>query len=430
MSIERSDELRAHYANNSISIDWIPHPNQHSFRWKTIHGKWVTSRRRVKNHETLLKAIGKDIVSDLYISTSRWLEPIDLPRLRDTERPHPILLDHLVVFDIDVAPLSYQNLEKARTTAVNLYNYLQNESTIEFLSCSFSGSKGFHLFYTDLERETFAIEDPKEREEEVRNKRKQLLTRVIGEGFHVDPRVTADTRRIIRLPGSLHGTTGFQCTKLELDDLNMPIKQLLDLIPRIQSAVKIPKRAKSPKEKKSKPKKKKAKIPSVSKQHHLVEASTHVAGTKDRSVIFLWLPLRWGSPQEAMEHALEIMHAEDLGLCSFWQQNEQVLMLCPLALPRAQVIKIYSKYGLKKQTSILKEREHDWIQITDSITEDAEWIGSIEPIGLFGNELNSDRFYSISHLELEHRMGIQRNLDSNVNLSGSSKPSIRIVVRE
>jgi hypothetical protein len=105
-------------------------------------------------------------------------------------------------------------------------------------------------------------------------------------------------------------------------------------------------------------------------------------------------------------------------------------MLCPLALPRAQVIKIYSKYGLKKQASILKEREHDWIQITDSITEDAEWIGSIEPIGLFGNELNSDRFYSISHLELEHRMGIQRNLDSNVNLSGSSKPSIRIVVRE
>ena len=431
MSIERSDELRSHYANNSISFDWLSHPNQHSFRWKTIEGKWVTSYRRVKNHETLMKAIGKDIVSDLYISTSRWLEPIDLPRLRDTDRPHPILLDHLIVFDIDVAPLSYQNLEKARTTAVNLYKYLENESTIKFLSCSFSGSKGFHLFYTDLERDTFAIEDPKEREEEVKKKRKELLTRVIDEGFPVDPRVTADTRRIIRLPGSLHGTTGFQCTRLELQDLNQPIKQLINEIPKIQSALEIPKRAKPPKKKKPKKKKPKApKTPHVSKQHHLVEASTHVPGTKDRSVIFFWLPLRWGSAQEAMEQALDLMDQEDLGLCSFWQQNEQVLMLCPLALPRAQVIKIYSKFGLKKQASVLKEREHDWIQITDSLTEDAEWTGTIEPIGLFGTEQNSERHYSISHLELEHRMGIHRKLESDVNLSGNSKPTLRIVVRE
>ena len=83
----------------------------------------------------------------------------------------------------------------------------------------FSGSKGFHLFYLDLERDKFAIEDPKEREEAVRASRKQLLTRVLEEGFNVDNRVTADTRRIIRLPGSIHGTTGYQCTVLGLEQL-------------------------------------------------------------------------------------------------------------------------------------------------------------------------------------------------------------------
>ncbi|MGB1522929.1 MAG: DNA primase small subunit domain-containing protein, partial [Candidatus Poseidoniaceae archaeon] len=228
MSAERRQELLAHYAQSPIDFTWIPFPNQHSYRWRTIEGKWVTARRRIRNHETLAKAIGKDVVSDLYISTSRWLDPIDLPRLRDKERPHPILLDHLIVFDIDVAPLSLNNLEKARSTALELHNYLAEDASIEFLSCSFSGSKGFHLFYSDMDREKFAIEDPKQREETVRRSRKQLLTKVLENGFNVDERVTADTRRIIRLPGSIHGMTGYQCTTLTLDHLKKPLKTLLE----------------------------------------------------------------------------------------------------------------------------------------------------------------------------------------------------------
>ena len=249
MTAERRQELLAHYAQSPIDFTWIPFPNQHSYRWRTIEGKWVTARRRIRNHETLTKAIGKDVVSDLYISTSRWLDPIDLPRLRDKERPHPILLDHLIVFDIDVAPLSLKNLDKARSTALELYNYLADDASIEFLSCSFSGSKGFHLFYLDLERDKFAIEGPKEREETVRESRKQLLTRVLEEGFKVDNRVTADTRRIIRLPGSIHGTTGYQCTVLSLEKLKKSLKDLLEDIPRIDSAQKIPKRARKLKKK-------------------------------------------------------------------------------------------------------------------------------------------------------------------------------------
>ena len=355
MSEERSKELLAHYAQNPIDFAWIPSPNQHSYRWRTIEGRWVTARRRIRNHQTLAKAIGKDVVSDLYISTSRWLNPIDLPRLRDKERSHPILLDHLIVFDIDVAPLSLKNLEKAQRIAIDLHNYLHSDSTIKFLSASFSGSKGFHLFYLDLEREKFAIEDPKKREEEVREYRKQLLTRVLEEGFEVDPRVTADTRRIIRLPGSIHGTTGYQCTVLSLEQISQPLKELLNLIPRVESAQKILKRAKSKKKPSKKQKKPAPKVEVQIKQTHMVEASTHVPGTKDRSVIFLWLPPSWGEPQTAMERALQLMDEENLGRCSFWQQGERILMLCPKALTLAQVIKIYKKNGLKKPASILKE---------------------------------------------------------------------------
>ena len=430
MSAERRNELLAHYDQNAIDVDWLPNANQHSYRWRTVEGKWLTARRRVRNHQTLMKAIGKDVVSDLYVSTSRWLDPIDLPRLHDKERPHPILIDHLIVFDIDVAPLSLHNLEKARTIATELHNYLANDSSIEFLSCSFSGSKGFHLFYSDLQREKFAIGDPKLREDTVRDSRKELLTRIIEQGFEVDQRVTADTRRIIRLPGSIHGTTGYQCTIVSLEQLNHPIKDLLEYIPRIDSAQRIPKRARASKKKYKKTVKKKPEAKPKSKHQHFVEASTHVPGTKDRSVILFWLPYSWGKDQEAMERAIEMMHEEDLGMCSFWQQGKRILMLCPIALPRSKVIKIYSSYGLKKRASILKEREHDWIQISNAMNEDAEWVDELEPIGLFGRELKSEKSLSRSHLELEHRMGIHRAIDQDASFSGGLEPSLRIVVRE
>jgi len=432
MTAERRQELLAHYEQFPIDFSWIPSPNQHSYRWRTLEGKWVTARRRIRNHQTLSKAIGKDIVSDLYISTSRWLNPIDLPRLRDKERPHPILLDHLIVFDIDVAPLSLKNLEEARIIAINLHDYLASDSSMEFLSCSFSGSKGFHLFYLDLERDKFTIENPKEREETIRDSRKQLLTRVLAKGFNVDNRVTADTRRIIRLPGSIHGTTGYQCTVLTLEQLKKPLNDLLQDIPRIDSALKIPKRARrlKKKTKKKKPKQRKPVVETRTVQQYMVEASTHVPGTKDRSAVMLWLPLAWGSGQKALETALEMINEEKLGHCSFWQQGDHILMLCPLALPRAQVVKLFTSYKMSKRAAILKEREHDWIRITNAMDEDADWQDELQPIGLYGDETDSRTSFSVSHLELERRMGIHRQVPSSATFSGNPEPTLRIVVRE
>lgn len=432
MREERSKELLAHYAQNPIDFSWIPSPNQHSYRWRTTEGKWVTARRRIRNHQTLAKAIGKDVVSDLYISTSRWLDPIDLPRLRDKERPHPILLDHLIVFDIDVAPLSLKNLEKARTIAIDLHDYLASDTSMEFLSCSFSGSKGFHLFYLDLDREKFAIEDPKEREETVRASRKQLLTQVIEKGFDVDERVTADTRRIIRLPGSIHGTTGYQCTVLTLEHLKKPLKELLEDIPRINSSQIIPKRARrlKKKAKKKKSKSRKKVVETRTMQQYMVEASTHVPGTKDRSVIMLWLPRAWGSGQEALETALEMINEEKLGPCSFWQQGDRILMLSPLAFPRSQVVKLFSSYKMRKRAAILKEREHDWIRITNAMDEDSDWQDELQPIGLYGHQVDTKTSFSASHLELERRMGIHRQVPSSAIFAGKQEPTLRIAVRE
>ena len=54
--------------------------------------------------------------------------------------------------------------------------------------------------------------------------RGKLLQRVLDAGFDVDKTVTADTRRIIRLPSSLHGKTGWVCTIIDRETLAKPQK--------------------------------------------------------------------------------------------------------------------------------------------------------------------------------------------------------------
>ena len=123
---------------------------------------------------------------------------------------------------------------------MNLHKWIQNNYDYELISISFSGSKGFHLFYNDPDRSLFSIENSKDREYAVRDRNK-LLQEVILAGFKVDPRITADTRRIIRLPGSIHGKTGLLCHRITLDMLNETVESWIDDVPSIYANIEIPK---------------------------------------------------------------------------------------------------------------------------------------------------------------------------------------------
>jgi hypothetical protein len=85
---------------------------------------------------------------------------------------------------------------------------------------------------------------------------------------------------------------------------------------------------------------------------------------------------------------------------------------------------------MSKRASVLKEREHDWIRISNIMDEDADWAIELEPIGIYGIDQPPTQSYSSSHLELEMRMGIHRQIDPPTTLSGTPDPSLRIAVRE
>ena len=78
----------------------------------------------------------------------------------------------------------------------------------------------------------------------------------------------------------------------------------------------------------------------------------------------MWLPKSWGAPLKAMERAVEWIEQDNLGPCSFWRHDERVLMLCPLAIPRPKLVKMYKRRGLPLSQSKLKQREHQWASLT------------------------------------------------------------------
>jgi DNA primase catalytic subunit len=218
----------------------------------------------------------------MYVSTSAWLNPVDLPKIKDTKSPHPILLDHLIVFDIDIPPFSRTNMEKARKASVELLDWVENKHDFERVHLVFSGSKGFHLIFREKDRSLFGIEDPRKREHAVRDARKSLLDEVITAGHPVDKGITADTRRIIRLPGSIHGSTGWKCTIIDEKLLRTPFKKWMKTLPRHPDSITMPRWARAPRKKK-----KKSKLANKTKPealepapHTSLELSSHVPGQK------------------------------------------------------------------------------------------------------------------------------------------------------
>jgi len=421
-------DFNQYYQNHEVDFAWLEKPSQHEFRWRCDDGSWRKSKRRISSIESFRKSISRDNPSDIYFSTSSWLDPIDLPRLSDEARPHPILLNHLIVFDIDFSPLSLENLEQARITTLKLHNWIEENYDYELLSISFSGSKGFHLFYNDLDRTLFSIENPKERENTVKAERNKLLQEVLLAGFKVDPRITADTRRIIRLPGSIHGKTGLLCHRMSLETLSMSIDSWIDQVPSFLGQLKIPKTAKVQNKKAAK-KYVKEEEQKIDQHTYMMEVSNHLPSTKDRSALIFWTPYSWGTGNECFKRLNSLIEKEKLGHCAIFSDGERILFICPESITRAKVIKILTHIGLEKLANTLENREHYWVRISGIMGDDGIWHNEPKFISVI-NTNNSKSTYSKAHLTLLTKLGVAIDISPFEILSGNSEPSIRIVIRD
>ena len=434
-----SEALKAWYASNPTDMEWLEKPSWHQFRWRLPNDRWVTASRQMTNQHSLGKVLAKHGPRDVYIGTSSWLNPINLPKLSDEEQAHPILLDHLIVFDIDFRPFCYRRLEQARTATSKLLQWLDMHEELNLCSISFSGGKGFHLILSERDRALFSIPDPKEREEAVRASRQALLERVLEAGFPVDPTVTADTRRIIRLPGSLHGTTGWCCHRITREELQQPLKRWKKKLPRHASAMRMPywplslpimlgewKKRRRLRNKSSSPQ---VDLATEKPTIMSLQLSSQVVGTKERSAAILWIPKRW--TEEHLERIAEVFVEKQWTPAYDFSIEDETLVVIPRAIPIHQLRKVLRTLGFPHLSSEIKRLGHYWIDVSPVKPSDGPLQPELTYQGLWREvrEIESKVPWSATHLEMLKRLGLEIETTKQ-EVSGRAEPALRMVVKE
>ena len=369
--------------------------------------------------------MSKQGARDVYIGTSSWLNPIQLPKKSDLESEPAVLLDHWIVFDIDRKPLTIKTLEEGRKIANSLLEYMEENHDHELISISFSGGKGFHLIFKDAKREKFLIEDLAKREQTVIEQRKALLDEVLEAGFDVDKLVTADTRRIIRLPGTLHGTTGWCCTRITRNMLSIPVKKFHTL-PRHEKAKDIPKKSnlwnvlqKLPSPSKSKDDAKTEKqLTSILE----MQVSSQVVGVSNRSSFIAWLPNKLTEKED--NHLFSRMR--ELGwtpIYKFKNQKED-LIIVPRAINTPQLRNFFEKNSLHKYANKIKNLGHLWIPMVRASGSTKSEIHDIGVMEIFFEDEQSKLPMSATHNELISRLSDDVVTDEKE--IGRREPAIRL----
>ncbi len=227
-----TDPVRSFYRSNLPNLDGITDPSRRHYRILLPRGTFFKIPDRIRSPATLRTWLVRYRPSDVYYSASCWLAPERLGQREKTPFSDNIFLGSDIVFDIDRAPFSPASLELARQDALRLVAFCDaNNLPVRYIA--FSGSKGFHVICSDTVR--YPSPDPGEREAMAKERRRTILARVLDEGIAVDPKITPDTRRIIRVPGTINSKTGYVCTMLSREELDRPIREILKWVPRVQT---------------------------------------------------------------------------------------------------------------------------------------------------------------------------------------------------
>jgi DNA primase catalytic subunit len=230
--------IKDFYRVHPVDLSFLTNCSWRQFRFLLPSGRFWKLPQQVRNNNTFNKWILQKKPLDVYYSTSCWLAPENVGARSDIFSQNLFIYSDLV-FDIDGKGHKEKYIEKARKESIKLIEYLdQNGFRLKYIS--FSGSKGFHVVCHNPVKDQ--ITDPLAREENTKNVSAQISNKILAEGIKIDPRVTVDTRRILRVPGTINSKSGLSCRLTSRDEIsNYNAKEIIKNTSRVNKvALKIP----------------------------------------------------------------------------------------------------------------------------------------------------------------------------------------------
>ncbi len=220
------EPLKYYYQSNLVDLKPIPNVKFRHFRLRLLDGTFHKIKHKIHNSEDLRESLTDYIPLDVYYSTATWLNPHLIASRLDKDILKNIFIACDLSFDIDISN-KIKTLADAKMQALMLIDFLESKG-FKVRYSAFSGSKGFHIVCD----EPWASEnelDPLKRELKSIEDRKKIVKEASSEKILFDEKVTVDTRRIIRLPGTINSKTGFVCTILKKKELESDIETILKL---------------------------------------------------------------------------------------------------------------------------------------------------------------------------------------------------------
>ncbi|NHJ86971.1 MAG: hypothetical protein FK734_16025 [Asgard group archaeon] len=226
---------------------WLP-PNstQRQFRFFVTGFNKKTRvlkiQDRINSIQKLRELLVRYTPSDVYYTTSCWLDPQNLGPRSFKKKSKPgyelasnVFLYSELYFDID-AP---GNFSLAKKEVKRLVGFLKQEYGFKEIAIIFSGGKGFHVYVYDFYLRDFVDEifaDPRMREGQTQDAKLEIVNKIIHqENILIDAPITLDTRRIIRLPYTIHSGSKCLCEFVDYSEIDeFKPKSLKELLANIK----------------------------------------------------------------------------------------------------------------------------------------------------------------------------------------------------
>ena len=207
---------------------WKPENSKfYHYRKQLFNGYWVKAKRKITSNNKLIAFINKKLpAKNLYYSISRWSNPEKVGPRNNNNR----CLGTNLIFDFDIIQniLDQDEFNKRKNQVIEFKNFLKDTFNFTTFQYLFTGNKGFHLYVLDYNNFDFYenyiknISDNKQKFwdiEHIESSNRDFLCKEIEEkGFPVDLNVINDLMRVVRLPGTLHGSTGLQSILTHSED--------------------------------------------------------------------------------------------------------------------------------------------------------------------------------------------------------------------
>ena len=218
-------QIKSYYEHCPIDLTVVPQVNFRHFRFRLVDGSFYKVDRKIRDLRGLREHLVMEVPTDVYYSTACWLNPHLLGSRTEKDILKNVMISCDLAFDIDVGG-EIRTLDDARLQTLALIDFLESKG-ISMRYSAFSGSKGFHVVCDDPWSDEITEENPLKRELEAVERRKRVVKEAKEENLLFDEKVTVDTRRIIRLPGTINSKSGLVCAVLEKKELQSGMKKIL-----------------------------------------------------------------------------------------------------------------------------------------------------------------------------------------------------------